>query len=334
MKRSKRLALRAFAVAVGITCLAGIGEPVVAQTQPIVLKGIVPYHPQNYLAQPLFILQKLLAERTNGQIKIDIIGGEEVVKALEQFDAVRNGVVDIALNVASYYTGTVPEALAVQYNQKLLPSEMRKNGYYDLMRKIHLEKGNVIYLANASGTPGRAFRLYTKKRVDKADLTGLKIRVSPVYTALVKGLNGTPISMPPADVYSALERGVVDGYGWTYAGILDYSFQEVGKYAIDPPFYSLNSAILMNRDSYDKLPPDAKAKLEQVAQEFETVVADYYAKYIKEEDAKLKAKGVVVVTLPPAEAKKYLEAAYNGGWADFLAKNPENGARLKALTER
>jgi TRAP-type C4-dicarboxylate transport system substrate-binding protein len=333
VKKTRRLALCTLLGAAGVACVTALSAPVLAQGQPIVLKGIVPYHPQNYLAQPLFILQKMLDERTKGQIKIQFIGGEEVVKALEQFDAVRNGVADISLAVASYYTGTVPEALAVQYNQKLLPSEMRKNGFYELMRKIHLDKGNVIYLANASGTPGRAFRLYSKKKIDKADLTGMKIRVSPVYTALVQGLNGTPVSMPPADVYSALERGVVDGYGWTYAGILDYSFQEVGKFAIDPPFYSLNSAILMNRNTYDKLPADAKATLEEVARDFEGVVATYYADYIKQEDAKLKAKGVEVITLPPAEAKKYLDVAYTGGWADFLAKNPVSGPKLKALTE-
>jgi TRAP-type transport system periplasmic protein len=320
------------AAATGLAAMK-TAAPVLAQGQPIVLKGIIPYHPQNYLAQPLFILQKMLEERTKGQIRIQIVGGEEVVKALEQFDALRNGVVDIALGIASYYNGTVPEALAVQYNQKLLPADMRKNGFYDLMRKIHLEKGNVVYLANASGTPGRAFRIYTKKRIDKADFTGLKIRVSPVYTALVQGLGGTPVSMPPADVYSALERGVVDGFGWTYAGIMDYSFHEVAKYVIDPPFYSLNSAILMNRSAYDKLPADARAKLEEIARDFESEVAKYYAKYIDEEDARLKAKGVEKVVLPPAEAQKYLEAAYKGGWADFLAKNPQNGPRLKALTE-
>jgi TRAP-type C4-dicarboxylate transport system substrate-binding protein len=333
MNRTKRAALRTLAAAGLAGLVLGTAGGASAQGQPIVLKGIVPYHPQNYLAQPLFILQKMLDERSKGQIKIQFIGGEEVVKALEQFDAVRNGVADISLAVASYYTGTVPEALAVQYNQKLLPSEMRKNGFYDLMRKIHLDKGNVIYLANASGTPGRAFRLYSKKKIDKADLTGMKIRVSPVYTALVQGLGGTPVSMPPADVYSALERGVVDGYGWTYAGIMDYSFQEVAKYAIDPPFYSLNSAILMNRAAYEKLPPAAKATLEEVAKDFETVVANYYSGYIKEEDAKLKAKGIEVLTLPPAEAAKYLDVAYKGGWADFLAKNPVDGPKLKALTE-
>ena len=333
MNRTRRTALRTLIAASLTGLVLGTAGGASAQGQPIVLKGIVPYHPQNYLAQPLFILQKMLDERSKGQIKIQFIGGEEVVKAFEQFDAVRNGVADISLAVASYYTGTVPEALAVQYNQKLLPSEMRKNGFYDLMRKIHLDKGNVIYLANASGTPGRAFRLYSKKKIDKADLSGMKIRVSPVYTALVQGLGGTPVSMPPADVYSALERGVVDGYGWTYAGIIDYSFQEVAKYAIDPPFYSLNSAILMNRAAYEKLPPAAKATLEEVAKDFETVVANYYSGYIKDEDAKLKAKGLEVLTLPPAEATKYLDVAYKGGWADFIAKNPVDGPKLKALTD-
>lgn len=304
-----------------------------AQSGTVTLRGIVPYHPQNYLAQPFFILQKMVEERGGGQIKIQFMGAEEVVPALQQFDAVRNGVVDISLAVASYYNNTIPEALAVQYNSKLLPEQLRKNGFYDLMRKIHLEKGNVIYLASASGTPGTAFRLYTKKKVDKADFTGLKFRVSPVYTAIVQAMNGTPVAMPPADTYAALERGVVDGLGWTYAGTMDYGFHEVAKFVIDHPFYSLNSAILMNRAAYEKMPSDARAKLEAIAVDFEVAVAKYYDDYIKSEDAKLKATGVEMVKFSPADAQKYVNAAYQAGWTDFLAKNPGVGPQLKALTE-
>jgi TRAP-type C4-dicarboxylate transport system substrate-binding protein len=129
-----------------------------------------------------------------------------------------------------------------------------------------------------------------------------------------------------------LERGVVDGYGWTYAGILDYSFHEVAKYAIEPPFYSLNSAMILNRASYERMPPAARAQLEEIAKDFETEVAKYYAKYIEDEDGRLKAKGVEKIILPPAEAQKYVDVAYRGGWADFIAKNPVDGPRLKTLT--
>lgn len=318
-------------LAAGAAGLLSSSRPVRADDKPIVLRGVVPYHPNNYLSQPLFILKKMVEERTNGRVKIDVLGSEEVVPALQQFDAVRNGVVDIALGIASYYNNTIPEAVGIQYNKDYLPVELRKNGYYDLIRAIHLKKGNVIYLANASGTPGRAFRLYLRKPIDKPDLSGLKIRVSPVYTAIVKALHGTPISMPPADVYSALERGVVDGYGWTYAGTLDYGFPEVAKYAIDQPFYSINSAILVNRAAWQRIPEDLRKQLEAIAADFETAAADYYREYASGEDARLKAKGVNFIHFSPEGAKTFDHAAYDAGWADFLAKNPEDGAKIKAL---
>jgi TRAP-type C4-dicarboxylate transport system substrate-binding protein len=319
------------AVAVAGAGIAFMSDPAVAQAKPVTLKGIVPYHPQNYLAQPLFILQRMLDEKTGGQIKIDIIGAEEVVPALEQFDALRNGVVDISLGVASYYNNTIPEALGIQYNKDFVPTELRKNGYYDLIRKLHLERGNVIYLANASGTPGRAFRFYLRKAVDRPDFSGLKIRVSPVYTALVRALNGTPVAIPPAEAYSALERGVVDGLGWTYAGTLDYGFPEVAKYVLDQPFYSLNSAILMNRATWERLPEDARKRLDEIAVDFEGAVEKYYADYISEEDARVKAKGAQFVRFSPEGAKRFNGLAYEAGWSEFLSKNPVSGPKIKEL---
>lgn len=330
MLLNRRRALSLIASAAGA---AAISAPQIslAQAKPIVLRGVVPYHPKNYLSQPLFILQKMVEERTGGNVKIDVLGSEEVVPALQQFDAVRNGVIDIVLGISSYYNNTIPEAVGIQYNKDFLPVDLRKNGYYQLMRDIHLKKGNVIYLANASGTPGRAFRLYLKKSIDKPDLTGMKIRVSPVYTAIVKALNGTPISMPPPDVYSALERGVVDGLGWTYAGTLDYGFPEVAKYVIDRPFYSINSTILVNKAVWDKLPQDLRDQLEKIAIDFEVAVAKYYDDYCKDEDARLKAKGVSFIRFTPEGNDKFDHAAYDAGWAEFLAKNPTDGEKIKKL---
>jgi TRAP-type transport system periplasmic protein len=330
MLHTRRSALGSIAATIGAGLVSSPGGAF-AQDKPIVLRGVVPYHTNNYLSQPLFILNKMIEERTGGKVRIDILGSEEVVPALQQFDAVRNGVVDIVLGIASYYNNTIPEAISIQYNKDYLPSDLRKNGYYDLMREIHLKKGNVVYLANASGTPGRAFRLYLKKPINKADLTGLKIRVSAVYTAIVKALHGTPVSMPPADVYSALERGVVDGYGWTYAGTLDYGFQEVAKYVIDHPFYSINSTILVNKATWDKLSPQLRTQLNTIAIDFEVAVAKYYDDYCKNEDARLNAKGVSFIHFSPDDAKKYEAAAYDAGWAEFLSKNPSDGEKIKKL---
>jgi TRAP-type C4-dicarboxylate transport system substrate-binding protein len=296
------------------------------------LRGIAPYPEDNYLGQPLAIFGKILEEKSGGKLKVKFLGADEVVPPLEQFDAVRNGTVDIALGVASYYTGSIPEAISIQFDRDKTPEDLRKNGYIDLMKKLHLEKGNVVYVANASGRPGGAFRLYTAKKITSLDdLKGVRFRVSPVYTAIVEGIGAVPVALPPADTYSALERKVVEGLGWTYAGTLDYGFPEVAKYVIDHPFYTIVSNILMNKAVYDGLSDEMKAAVEAAAIEFESKVTEHYDSYVAAEDDKLRAAGAEFIKLSDADVEKYLSAAYDGGWKAFLEKNPEYGPQIEKM---
>jgi hypothetical protein len=69
-------------------------------------------------------------------------------------------------------------------------------------------------------------RFYLTKRFEKLDFPGLKIRVSPVYRDLVEALGGTPINTAPGEVFIALERGVVDGYGFTASEIFDLGWEK------------------------------------------------------------------------------------------------------------
>ena len=58
-------------------------------------------------------------------------------------------------------------------------TELRKNGGHELINKIWNEKANMQYLGRVIDyTP---FHLYLTKKIDKPDLTGLKIRMTPVY---------------------------------------------------------------------------------------------------------------------------------------------------------
>ena len=245
------------AAAIAAIGFASGADPVAAQDKVITLRGITPWALSYYWSEPFPMFQKMVNERLKGKVILSFLGADEVVPPFEQFEALRNGVVDVILGASSYYTGQVPEALGVLYT-KLPPSKLRQNGYYDLMRKLHLEKGNVVYLANVGGSPGTAFRLFTKTKIEKPDLSGLKIRVTPVYIELVKALGGTPIAMKPSEVYTALERGVVDGYGWSYGGITDFAWHEVTKFVIDHAFYSANTSILFNKNAWDKQPADVK----------------------------------------------------------------------------
>ena len=71
--------------------------------------------------------------------------------------------------------------------------------------------------------------------------------------------------MPPGEVYTALERDVVDGYGWPIGGIFDLNWQEKTKFRVDPGFYDAEVALIMNLDAYKKLTPKQKAFLDKQA---------------------------------------------------------------------
>ena len=180
------------------------------QSAPIVLRGITPWTADYDLSKAFFQFQELVGQRLKGRVVISYLGGPEVVPPNQQAQALKNGVVDVLLGAAAYYRTEVPMAAAVQFSSKP-PTELRKNGYFEVMRQIHMDQGGVVYLANTAG--GNRFRIYTSKRVDKPDFKGLKIRVSPVYTPLVRALGGAAVTMAPGDVYTAMERSVVDGYG-------------------------------------------------------------------------------------------------------------------------
>jgi TRAP-type C4-dicarboxylate transport system substrate-binding protein len=310
-------------IAFAIAALAVSGA--VLGQQQITLRGITPWTADYDLSKGFFTFQQLVNQKLKGRVSVSYVGGPEVAAPNQQFQALKNGVVDVLLGAAAYYRTEVPMAWAVQFVEKT-PPELRKTGWYDVMRKIHLDQGGVIYLANTAAGGG-AFRLYMAKKIDKPDFKGLKIRVSPVYTPLVSALGGAPISMAPGEIFTGLERKVVDGFGWTYTGIDTLGLHEVTKYVIDHPFYSLDTVILMNKDVWDKLSPDIQKALEEVAQETERRHLAYMQASLKKEDDKLKKLGLEFIKFPPADAERYVRTAYDAGWKDFAEKN---AATIKA----
>ena len=166
-----------------------------------------------------------------GVIKINYIGGPRAVPPFEVGNAVRTRVVDIANVTGAFYTNLMPEADGFKLNGKPM-SEQRKNGTWEYINQLHNQKLNSQYLARQfHNVP---FHIYLNKKIDKIDFSGLKIRVTPVYRDIVQALGGTPITTAPGEVYTALERGVVDGYGWPVTGIFDLGWEKVTKFRMEP----------------------------------------------------------------------------------------------------
>ncbi len=296
----------------------------------ITLKTVTPFD----IASPLSIstheLKRVFEEESDGRIKIQILGGPEVVPSRQQFDGLRNGVIDIMTAAVPYYAGAVPESFALLYSNQN-GQKMRETGMFDFMRKVHRDRVGLHYLANGLGQPSTAFRFYFKQPIESADFSGMKIRVSTSTKAIVEALGGTPVSIPYSDVYTAMERGVADGFGSTYVGIAASGFDEVIDYVLQEPFYSLNAPILVNGTVWDGLSDDLKAEFERIGPIYEAEIEAQNAKTIALEDKALSDAGIKLISLPEEESKAFRQQVQDIGWSAYKAQYPDGADELRSL---
>jgi TRAP-type C4-dicarboxylate transport system substrate-binding protein len=258
-------------------------------------------------------------------IHINYIGGPKAMPPFEVGNALKGGVVDIANVTGAFYTNLMPEADAWKLTQRPM-SELRKNGGFDYMAKLYEQKLNAVFLARH--VDDNPFHLYLTKPISKPDLTGLKLRITPVYRDFFQALGATVVQTAPGEVYTALERGVVDGYGWPITGVFDLGWQEKTKYRVDPGFYSAEVSILINKNIWAKLNAAQKKIISDTAAWIEAQSADTKAENNKD-IARQKAAGIQVIAFTGADATAWLSKAYDAGWAGVIKQSPEHGPKIR-----
>ena len=207
-------------------------------------------------------------------------------------------------------------------------SEQRRNGTWDYINQLHIQKLNAYFLARQfHNVP---FHIYLNKKPDKFDFTGLKIRVTPVDRDIVEALGGTAITTAPGEVYTALERGVVDGYGWPVSGIFDLGWDKVTKYRMEPGFYSVEVNVLINLDVWNGLNENQRKILVDSALWLEGLDAENVAVNNAERERQTKA-GIQQLDFGQAEAKKFLDRAYEVAWDTVIKRAPELGPKLREV---
>jgi len=275
---------------------------------------------------------ELFIERVNrdgkGVLQINYIGGPKAMPPFEVGNALKSGVVDVANSTGAFYTNVMPEADAWKLTERPM-SELRKNGGYDYMAQLYAEKMNAIFLARH--VDGNPFHLYLNKPISSPDLTGLKIRITPVYRDFFQALGATVVQTAPGEVYTALERGVVDGYGWPITGIFDLGWNERTKYRVDPGFYSAEVSILINKGVWDKLNDQQRAVLSKAAAEGEAEAAAEFAKENAADTERQAKAGIEAIKFDAAGTKKYVDTAYEAGWAGVIRQSPEHGPKLRTF---
>jgi TRAP-type C4-dicarboxylate transport system substrate-binding protein len=258
-----------------------------------------------------------------GKVRIDILDAG-AVSPFELPNAVRAGVVDMASVPPAYYKGILIEADSVVLGNVPM-AEQRTNGAWELLNKLHTERMNVHYLT-AFGD-GVKFHVYTTKPLTGARLDGFRLRTSPNYDSFFRAMGAEPVQLPPPEVYTALERKVVDGYGWPIWGIFDFGWNEQTKYLYQPGFYNVMVNLLVNQARWGALNEEQQGCLSEMALKLEQDWPAWRDEYNERELAKIRDAGIEIVDLGP----EFSTAAHDIYWKDLEAASPETVGQLRAL---
>jgi len=299
------------------------GAPLAVQAQETTLRLVSAFPENQYYVKRTVEWIDRLNKEGKGTLQINFIGGPKAIPTFEVGNAVKTGVVDMGFSTGAFYTNVMPEADILKLSETSA-AEQRANGGYDLINRIWAEKGNMRYLAKVvEFTP---FHIYLNRKIDKPDLTGLKIRITPVYREFFQSMNASVMTTAPGEVYTALERGVVDGYGWPIQGIFDLNWHEKTKFRVDPGFYNAEVSIVMNQDAYKKLSAKQREYIQKQALALEAMNG-VWKKLNAEETQRQAQVGIQTIKFDNA----YREKAYDIAWASATKQSPEHAPQMRKL---
>jgi len=161
------------------------------------------------------------------------------------------------------------------------------------------------------------------------DLTGLKIRTSPSNREILTRLGGRAIQIAVKEIYTALQRGTVDGLAFTTTGFPDLGVQRFIKYRIDPAFLQLAICLQINYDTWNHLSNEARRILTEQAALYERRSREKFFAIQDRELASLAARGFIAVNVPAGSADAYRALANEIVWERLAARAPDSAATLK-----
>lgn len=327
--------MRRLALAVIVTLTAGgfllsLVAPGVAIAEPEKFKAVAFLPETNDIVTGFKMFMDMVNKEFKDSIQIQLVGGPEVLPPFQLHDAVRNGAMDMCLTSCGYYPSLVWEAQSAMFSNKSY-QEVAATDYFNVMAGLH-DKAGLVWLGPA--TFEMYFYFYSNPEMKSIkDFAGKRIRIFPPFIPLTKSIGAAPVTLPMGDIYTAMERGTVDGFVQVHIGFVkDFSWQEVTKYVLDYPVYQATAVILANKAKWNKLPEDVRKGILKFKQEtVDPAVAAYYKKLDSESWDALIKSGVKPIKFPEAEGDSFLKAAYDEAWKNISAKSPEIGPKLKEM---
>ncbi|WP_258103249.1 TRAP transporter substrate-binding protein [Marinoscillum sp. MHG1-6] len=279
--------------------------------------------PPNFpvLGEGCKLMAEWVREMSGGRMDITVFGGGELIPALEGFDAVSNGAVEMNHGAAYYWAGKIPAspffcAVPFGMNSQQMNAWITSGGGSQLWEELYAPF-NILPMISGN-TAAQMGGWFNKAIETPDDLQGLKMRIPGLGGKVIAKMGGSPVTVSGGEIYTNLERGVIDATEWI-GPYHDYKmgFHQVAKYYYYPGWQEPGPVLEMsvNKDKFLSLPKDLQEIIRTACHrlntwmmvEFEAKNGTYLQKIIDEGKTELKRFPKEVIAGLKAATQETLE---------------------------
>lgn len=199
-----------------------------------------------------------IEKESNGRLKVELYPSATLSKPQVTYEAAVKGTVDIGSQAHGYTSGRFPLTQIAELpglsSSATQMSCILQTLYENGTIASEYEDSHLLFMYGAG--PGV---LHTSDKLIKTpeDMKGMRIRrPSAVAGDILESMGASPVGLPANDIYTSLQRGVVDGLSFPWEAVKTFKIDEVTKYHTNIPFYSSGLMVTMNNDTYNGLPAD------------------------------------------------------------------------------
>ncbi|RBW51837.1 TRAP transporter substrate-binding protein DctP [Marinobacter sp. F3R11] len=332
-KARKTLTVYASALTLGITAALSAAPAAAQETFTWKVQSHWPGASSSY-TDSLVRLQRVLEERTDGRLKLNLYEAGALFKAKDTFNAVSRGILEMGTISPSY----AQDKISLAGIASGLPFAFRNvweaayfhqgKGFEQMLRDEAAEHG--VYWATDKVYPTE---MVIKKPINNwDDFTSLKIRSSGALQKFLTEAGAAASYIPGSELYSALDSGIVDGAHWGAAqGAASMALYEVAKYHVQP---ALNIAgtdvIIVSQKALNKLPEDMQKIVKDALDEQFWIRTNEYLFKERTTLAKVIAEQGVQVNIMPDDVQDKLVQAAQGMW-DEEGERSDNAKKALAM---
>jgi len=299
------------------------------------------YGPTSRISAPLGAVgwAKMVEEATKGQVTFKLFHAASLVPAHEALGALAKGTLDVLCSSNAMYAGIIPEGdmwhLPLFFNSQSACYEVMFETEDGPLLRQAFEKQGVVWLCPYPIVTQSAMTRAGKPIKRLADFKGLKFRASGgLSNKMIEKFGASAMTIHGGEIYTALQRGTLDGLMYPEYTLKDYKFSEVVKNIMHPTLVNpIHADIFIRKSLFDEMPKDLQEIIWETSKKFVRKMEEYSKEVDADTKKFIKENNIQVYDLPPEDVNQVTKICQELWETGYASQNPMAARIYKILLE-